>query len=148
MPDYRISHIDGGVYIFTVVTYNCLPILTTKKGRAILRSAWKDAQDRLPFTTKAVCLLPDYIHCIWSLPAGDGNFSVRWKEIKRLFTKSYLMQVGPGAQRNESRLKKGKAAIWQRRFWEHAIRDQQDLSRHNEYIHYNPVKHGLVEREL
>jgi putative transposase len=146
MLEYRRSHAAGGVYFFTVVTYNRLPILTTNEGRALLRSAWIDVQVRFPFTMTEFCLLPDHPHCIWSLLEGDADFSVRWKEIKRLFTKGYLVQVGPGAQRNESRLNRGEAAVWQSQFWEHTIRDQQDLNRHIEYLHYNTVKHGLVER--
>jgi putative transposase len=93
----------------------------------------------------AVCLLPEHLHCIWVLPEGDANFSVRWKEIKRLFTKGYLSQVGPGETRSASRLSRGEATIWQRRFWEHTIQDEDDLNRHRDYIHYNPVKHGLVQ---
>ncbi len=100
----------------------------------------------MPFKTVAVCLLPEHLHCAWTQPENDQNFSLRWKEIKRLFTKGYLENIGPGESRNASRQKRGEAAIWQRRFWEHVIRDQNDLDRHIEYIHYNPVKHGLVER--
>jgi putative transposase len=70
---------------------------------------------------------------------------MRWREIKRLFSKGYLEQIGPGEVRNESRIKQGEAAIWQRRFWEHTIRNQEDLNRHVDYIHFNPVKHGLVK---
>ena len=146
MPEYRRSYIEGGTYFFTVVTYNRLPILTTDTSRELLRSAWMDVRKRFPFTTIAVCLLPDHLHCIWSLPDGDANYSVRWIEIKRLFTKGYLAQVGPGGTRNETRMKRNEAAIWQRRFWEHTVRDQEDLNRHMDYVHYNPVKHGLVER--
>ncbi|MDR3575309.1 MAG: hypothetical protein P4L50_15725, partial [Anaerolineaceae bacterium] len=76
----------------------------------------------------------------------DCNYSVRWKEIKRCFTRQYLEQVGPGSTRNASHLKQGEAAIWQRRFWEHTILDDEDLNRHIDYIHYNPVKHGLVSK--
>jgi putative transposase len=146
MPDYRRSWIPGGTFFFTVVTFRRLPILTTPDGRGLLRSAWQDVRGRFPFTTVAVCLLPDHLHCIWTLPEGEVNFSVRWKEIKRQFTKGYLECVGPGEQRNESRLKRGEASIWQRRFWEHTIRDEADFNRHLDYIHYNPVKHGLVKR--
>ncbi len=144
MPEYRRTRIEGGVYFFTIVTYNRLPILTSPEARGLLRSAWKDVQSRFPFTTDALCLLPEHLHCIWFLPEGDANYSVRWKEIKRLFTKGYLSQVGPGELRNLSRIKRGEGAIWQRRFWEHTIRDEVDLNRHRDYIHYNPVKHGLV----
>jgi len=146
VPEYRRSYIEGGTYFFTVVTYNRLPILTTDVARVLLRSAWLDVRKRFHFTTIAVCLLPDHLHCIWSLPDGYANDSVRWKEVKRLFTKGYLAQVGPGGTRNETRMKRNEAAIWQRRFWEHTVRDQEDLNRHMDYVHYNPVKHGLVER--
>ena len=87
---------EGGTYFFTVVTYNRLPILTTAKARKLLRSAWEDVREHFPFTVDAVCLLPEHLHCIWVLPEGDANYSVRWKEIKRSFTKGYLDQVGPG----------------------------------------------------
>jgi putative transposase len=145
MPEYRRSYIEGGTYFFTVVTYNHWPILTSTEARKLLRSAWIDVCGRFPFATDAVCLLPDHIHCIWTLPDRDINYSVRWKEIKRLFTKSYLEQIGPGDIRSESRVRRGEAAIWQRRFLEHTIRDQTDLNHHLDYIHYNPVKHGLVQ---
>jgi putative transposase len=68
------------------------------------------------------------------LPEGDAAYPLRWKEIKRLFTKAYLVRVGPGEERNESRIKQGEAAVWQRRYWEHMIRDEQDLRRHEDYI--------------
>jgi putative transposase len=148
MPQYRRASIEGGTYFFTVVTYNRVPILTTDDARLLLHAAWMDVRTRFPFSTLAVCLLPDHLHCIWSLPVGDANFSVHWKEIKRLFTKSYLSQIGPGEPRNASRLKRNEAAVWQWRFWEHAIRDQEDLNRHTDYIHCNPVKHGLAKRAV
>jgi len=145
MPQYRRAEIPGGTFFFTVVTYHRKPILASDAARSLLRAAWLDVQNRFPFKTEAVCLLPNHIHCIWRLPEGDPNYSLRWKEIKRLFTKGYLEQVGPGEPRNSSRIKKGEAAIWQRRFWEHTIRDERDLNQHLDYIHYNPVKHGLVK---
>ena len=146
MPTFRRAYIEGGSYFFTVITFNRLPILTAEESRTILHDAWLDVQRRFPFRTVAVCLLPEHLHCIWSLPEGDADYPVRWKEIKRLFTKGYLARVGPGEERNESRVMKGEAAIWQRRYWEHMIRDEEDFRRHEDYIHYNPVKHGLVER--
>lgn len=78
------------------------------------------------------------------MPEGDADNSLRWREIKRLFTKDYLQYIGPGKMRNDSRRKREEAAVWQRRFWEHAIRDEVDLARHIDYIHANPVKHGLA----
>jgi putative transposase len=126
MPTFRRAFIEGGSYFFTVVTFGRLPILTTQESREILHAAWLDVQGRFPFRTTAVCLLPEHVHCIWSLPEGDAGYPVRWKEIKRLFTKSYLARVGPGETCNASRIMKGEAAIWQRRYWEHVIRDEQD----------------------
>jgi len=146
MPNYRRSLVAGGSYVFTVVAFHRLPILTTDERRSILHTAWNDVQRRFPFTTTAVCLLPEHLHCIWSLPEQDADYPLRWKEIKRLFTRSYLERAGPGEKRNQSRIHKGEAAIWQRRYWEHLIRDDADMRQHIDYIHYNPVKHGLVKR--
>jgi len=145
MPNYHRSY-EGGAYFFTAVSYHRLPIFTSDAARKILRMSWVEVCQRLPFTTVAICLLPEHLHCIWTLPPEDQNYSLRWREIKRLFTRDYLREVGPGEARNSSRQSKGEAAIWQRRFWEHTIRDQEDLNRHIDYIHYNPVKHGLVKR--
>jgi len=136
----------GSAYYFTVVTYHRTPILTGYGARNILHHAWKIISERYPFTTVAICLLPDHIHTIWMLPESDNNYSVRWKEIKRQFTQRYLAEVGPGESRSLSRQKRGEAAIWQRRFWEHVISDDEDLGRHVDYIHFNPVKHGLVKK--
>jgi putative transposase len=146
MPEYRRSFIPGGTYFFTLVTYYRAPILTAPASRNLLRVAWLNVQDRYPFTTLAVCLLPDHLHTLWRLPDGDQNYSLRWREIKRIFTQNYLESIGPGEPRSASRVKRGEAAIWQRRFWEHTLRDEEDLNRHMDYIHYNPVKHGLVGR--
>jgi len=146
MPDYRRSFVEGGYYFFTVVTYGRLPILTTTPAREILRGVWGEVRQSFPFETIAVCLIPDHLHCIWRLPEGDANYPVRWKEIKRRFTLRYIQEVGPGEERNASRQKKHEAAIWQRRYWEHTILEQEDLEMHLDYIHYNPIKHGYVTR--
>lgn len=146
MPNYRRSFIPGGTYFFTVVTHHRRPILTRDNARDILHEAWLNVQNRLPFTMEAVCLLPDHIHTIWTLPPHDEDYSMRWREIKRLFTLRYLELRERGETRNNSRERRGEAAIWQRRFWEHTIRDEEDLNKHLDYIHYNPVKHGLVNQ--
>jgi putative transposase len=145
MPNYHRTLLPGGTFFFTVVTYHRQPILTCEQSRAILHSAWENVRFRMPFVTDAICLLPDHIHCIWTLPDGDSNYSLRWGEIKKLFTKAYRQYIGPGEKQNSSRVQRGEAAIWQRRFWEHAICNLEDLHRHLDYIHYNPVKHGLVK---
>jgi len=146
MPEYRRTRIEGGTYFFTVVTYNRLPIFENELARNILHAAWENTLLRFPFETMAVCLLPDHIHCIWRLPEGDADYSIRWKEIKGLFTKGYLREIGAGEERNTSRLLRGEAGIWQQRFWEHTIEDDDDFETHLDYIHYNPVKHGYVEK--
>jgi putative transposase len=148
MPEYRRSYVEGGTYFFTVVTYQRQPILTSDPARTILRQAWSEVCERLPFETIAICLLPEHLHCIWRLPEGDADYSTRWMEIKRRFTIEYLREVGPGGERNSSRQVKREAAVWQRRFWEHTIENEEDLEIHLDYIHYNPIKHGLVERAI
>jgi len=144
MPQYRRAKIPGGTYFFTVVTFDRMKILTEDLSRDILRAAFKHARAHYPFETEAICILPDHLHCIWNLPEQDLDYSSRWRAIKSYFTREYLRSGGSQGLRNTSRMKKGEAAVWQRRYWEHAIRDDEDLSRHLDYIHYNPVKHGLV----
>ena len=146
MPEYIRSRVKGGVFFFTVVTYQRMPILTAPPARKILHDAWFDVEQRLPFETIAICLLPDHLHCIWKLPQEDDNYSVRWSEIKKLFTHRFLKEIGPGQKRNESHQKRREAAIWQRRFWEHTITNKEDLETHLDYIHYNPIKHGYVTK--
>jgi putative transposase len=127
------------------VTYDRAPILTSPQARECLRTAWQTVQERFPFIILAICLLPDHLHAIWSLPEGDINYSVRWKEIKRLFSMAYLDQVDLESEQSFSRLRRGDAPVWQRRFWEHTLRDERDYYNHLDYLHYNPVKHGLVQ---
>ena len=146
MPDYRRVIIPGGTFFFTLVTFDRKPILTTEFSRHILRQAWKQVQRSYPFIVEAICLLPEHLHCIWTLPENDGDYSLRWRAIKALFSKEYLRLGGNDRERNVSRKKRGEAAIWQRRFWEHTIRDADDFVRHFDYIHYSPVKHGLVQQ--
>jgi putative transposase len=146
MAEYRRIWEPGGTYFFTVVTFDRQPILTNPKCRAILRKAWKDVQTKHPFETIAVCLLPDHLHTIWRLPKGDSNYPMRWNEIKRRFTHEYMRQVDARCDRNESHLKRREQAIWQRRYWEHTFYDEDDLNAHIDYIHINPMKHGLVKR--
>ena len=144
MPDYRRAIVPGGTFFFTVVTFDRKPILTSAFSRQILRLAWKTVQEKHPFKCNAICLLPEHVHCIWTLPENDANYSIRWAAIKALFSKHYLLVGGIEGIRNTSRKRKGEAAIWQRRYWEHCIQDEKDFIRHFDYIHYNLVKHNLV----
>jgi putative transposase len=98
-------------------------------------------QRRHPFKTIAACVLPDHIHALWKLPEGDADFSTRWNLIKSGFSRGLDPQL-----RSASKVVKREKGIWQRRYWEHAIRDDSDFQRHVDYIHYNPVKHGYVTK--
>ncbi|MBI9048117.1 MAG: transposase [Anaerolineaceae bacterium] len=145
MPTYKRSRISGGTYFFTIVTYQRKPILVSPQAREVLRYAWKDVQKRFPFTTDAICLLPEHIHIIMTLPENDHDFSKRISEIKRLFSRRIASYIDIQKPENHSRMKRRESAVWQRRFWEHTIRDEIDLQHHMNYVHYNPVKHGLVQ---
>jgi putative transposase len=146
MPNYRRWRIPGGSFFFTVVTAGRRPILTTELGRASLREALAEIQAERPFEIFAIVLLPDHLHAIWTLPPGDDDFSSRWGAAKASFTKKYLASGGVEAPISDSRRKKRERGVWQRRFWEHFVRHEDDLKRCLDYLHYNPVKHGLVER--
>ncbi len=110
---------------------------------ALLEMCVEDVAVDCPFSIDAMVTLPDHLHCIWSLPEGDSDFSSRWKRIKTLFTRAYYGPRSDGI--STSMVRKGERGVWQRRFWEHAICDEKDFSLHCDYIHYNPVKHGLVK---
>jgi len=144
MLEYRRVFLKGGTYFITIVTYQRGELFTNPQARKFLHHAFVDVKFRFPLKMDAVCLLPDHIYVLMRLPEDDADYPMRIREIKRLFTKAYLNNIGPGAPRNESRQKKHEAAIWQRRYWEHLIRDEKDLNTHIDYIHYNQVKHGLV----
>jgi len=107
-----------------------------------LRQVFRKVKTDHPFAIDAIVILSDHLHCIWTLPQGDSDYSTRWALIKAGFSRG----LGPGDQKSESRRKRGERGIWQRRFWEHMIRDDRDYIRHVDYIHWNPVKHGWVER--
>ena len=133
MSHYRRAGSPGGCYFFTVVTYDRRRIFDDDTARACLRHAWQVVQRRRPFEIAALCLMPEHLHCIWRLPPEDADFSSRWAGIKAIFTREYLRAGGPEVNRNPSHLRSNEAAVWQRRFWEHQIRDEVDLSRHINY---------------
>jgi putative transposase len=145
MSNYRRNYVAGGTYFFTVVTQLRLPILGTDLGRACLREAFLKEQERRPFDLFAIVLLPDHLHTIWTLPPGDDNYSVRWSSIKEKFTKEYRRNGGSEGVVSHSRRKRRERGIWQRRFWEHTCRNDDDLKRYLDYLHWNPCKHGLVQ---
>lgn len=138
--DYRRAYRPGASYFFTAVTERRRPILVTYVDQ--LRDAVRATRTRYPFAIDAIVVLPDHLHTVWTLPEGDANFSLRWRELKRRFTR--VLPLSARGEPSASRARKGEQAVWQRRFWEHLIRDEQDYAAHVDYIHFNPVKHGLV----
>jgi len=121
-------------------------ILTTDLGRECLRTAIEKTRSRLAFEIVAIVLLPDHWHTVWTLPQGDANYSIRWMRIKEEFSKHWLAEGGTELKQSSSRVKHRQRGIWQKRYWEHTVRDEDDLKRCVDYIHWNPRKHGLVER--
>lgn len=145
MPNYHRYHPTSKVYFFTLVTYQRQPTLLTPECRAALRDAVNETRQRYPFSIDAWVLLPDHLHCIWTLPNPDTDFSRRWSIIKRLTTQS--LQTDPAvrtAHPTLSQSRRREGSLWQRRFWEHEIRDEKDFQHHLDYCYWNPVKHGLV----
>jgi putative transposase len=146
MPNYHRSRVAGGTYFFTVVTRSRRHFLTREPARGLLsREIHTELADN-PFDAVAFVLLPDHFHCIWTLPHGDSNYSTRIKQIKTRFTRAYLKHDRHEAPVSDARRAKKERGIWQSRFWEHTIRDDDDFKRCLDYIHWNPVKHGYVSR--
>ncbi len=112
----------------------------------LLQKIIENTRSRYPFDQIAFCILPDHLHCIWRLPPGDADFSIRWQTIKACFSIEYKNISGLEGSISESRIRKRERGVWQRRFWEHTIQDDEDLARHINYIHFNPIKHGLVNK--
>jgi putative transposase len=139
MPEYRRNRIEGGTYFFTLALADRRSDLLVKEVDA-LRASVSRTRALYPFTIDAWVVMPEHLHAVWTLPADDAYFSTRWTLIKRGFS----ARIAAGESRSASRIAKGERGIWQRRFWEHTIRDEADFRRHVDYVHFNPVKHGLV----
>jgi len=140
MSNYLRYRIPGGCYFFTV------NLLERDKSLLVdhidlLRESVRACKQKYPFHIDGWVVLPEHMHCIWTLPEGDDDFSNRWKIIKTHFSKG-LPAI---EKRSRIRMKRGERGIWQRRFWEHTIRDDRDYETHMDYLHFNPVKHGWVE---
>ncbi len=144
MSNYRRWFQQGGTYFFTVVTYSRRELFRDPDARSLLGSVMREVQRERPVTTVAIVLLYDHIHTVWQLPAGDDDFSTRWKLIKRRFTERWIARGGVEGEVTGSQAARGNRGIWQKRFWEHLIRDEEDLEAHCDYIHYNAVKHRYV----
>jgi len=143
MTAYRRFRRFGGTYFFTLVLADRrAPHLIDRIDT--LRAAYAETLRDRPVRTDAIVILPDHLHAIWTLPDGDSDFSTRWRLIKSRFVR----QTGLFGPRSASKRKKAERGLWQRRFWEHTIRDQADMALHLRYCWLNPVKHGLVTRAV
>ena len=140
MVRYRRNFVCGGTYFFTATLVNRASSALTDHV-AQLRNAFRVTRQAHPFTIDAIVVLPDHLHVVMTLPQGDADFSNRWHLIERRFTVAITKAGVPVA-----RHRNGEYALWQRRFWEHTIRDDRDLRQHIDYIHFNPLKHGLVKQ--
>jgi len=144
VPDYRRNYVAGGTYFFTCVTHCRAPILTSALGRRCLRQAIVRVRRDYPFQIVATVPLPDHWHSVWTLPAGDSRYPMRWMRIKEEFTEAWLARGGSELPQSESRKRRRQRGVWHNRYWEHTVRDDDDLKRCVDYIHWNPCKHGLL----
>lgn len=146
MPEFRRYFVAGGTYFFTLVTACRAPLFRCPPARRLLGDIIRQERQKALFTTVALVLMPDHLHTIWTLPIGDEDYPNRWRAIKARFTSEWLriggqeheIAAGYGHQR--------RRGIWQPRYMEHTIRDEEHLHNHADYLHYNPVKHGYVRR--
>lgn len=141
MPQYTRAYVPGGTFFFTVALLERKQRLLTDHVD-LLREAFRKVHQKRPFHIDAIVVLPDHLHCVWTLPPDDPDFSTRWRLIKTAFVRG----IPTGERLSPRRQRVGERGIWQRRFWEHMIRDERDFATHLDYVHYNPVKHGHVQR--
>jgi putative transposase len=140
---YRRVFVPGASYFFTLVTHERAPIFSDSAAIDLYRRAVRKVQIARPFTLDAEVILPDHVHLLCTLPDGDADYPTRVRLIKTAFTRIMHSRTADG-EASPSRTAKGERAIWQRRYWEHTIRDERDFQAHLDYIHINPVRHGLV----
>jgi putative transposase len=141
MSFYRRSFVPGGTYFFSVTLADRRSQLLVEQIDR-LRAVYASVHQKYPFETVAICILPEHLHAIWTMPADDADYSKRWNLIKGNFSRG----LPAAATRTTSKIRQREKGIWQRRFWEHQIRDEDDFQRHVDYVHFNPVKHGLVKQ--
>ena len=141
MPDYRRIRVPGGSFFFTVNLLQRYPNDLLVRHIDELREATRRTRRRWRFHIDAWVVLPDHLHTIWTLPPGDDDYANRWRTLKQHFSRA----LPATERRSPVRLARGERGIWQRRFWEHMIRDDADYAAHMDYIHFNPVKHGYAK---
>jgi putative transposase len=149
MSDYRRWFVAGGSFFFTVVVNGRRRLFDDARAVAILGKVLRDCHARWPVTVNAIVLLPDHLHTIWTMPPGDAEYPKRWGWIKKEFTKAWLTDtvdqaVPDNRERaiSSSRRRERRRGVWQPRYWEHTLKDENDFERHLDYIHWNPVKHS------
>ena len=145
MSHYRRANQAGATYFFTVVTYQRRTFLCNDDVLLALRCAIDKTRAQYPFTIDAWVILPDHMHTIWTLPPDDADFAIRWQLIKRYVTLACGAALHRPNLMTPSKIKHRESTLWQRRYWEHQIRDDEDYAKHMDYVHFNPVKHGLVQ---
>jgi putative transposase len=141
MANYRRNTVKGGRYFFTVNLTDRASCLLTE-NITLLRQSIAYVMHKHPFHIDAMVVLPDHMHAIWTLPENDADYALRWRLIKTHFSR----HIAKTEKISQSRISKGERGIWQRRYWEHTIKDDRDFANHVDYIHINPVKHGYVSR--
>ncbi len=145
MPNYRRYRVAGGSYFFTLKTERNAPLFASDANRRLLGVVFREMKKKWPVEVEAIILLPDHLHAIWTLPTGDDEYPKRWGWLKKEFTQRYLESGGVEQQRSSSRKQNRRRGVWQRRYWEHTLKDEDDFETYFDYIHWNPVKHGYVE---
>jgi putative transposase len=148
MTHYRRTTQAGATYFFTVVTYRRRAFLCNDDVLKALRDAIDKTRTQYPFTIDAWVILPDHMHAIWTLPPEDADFATRWRLIKRYLTLACGASLHEPHLMTTSKIKHRESTLWQRRYWEHLIRDDDDYAKHMDYVHFNPVKHALVNRVM
>ena len=143
---YRRAFVPGGSFFFTVVTDGRRPLLASPEAVDVLRNAFRAVREKHYFDVDAIVVLPDHLHCIWTLPPDDADFAMRWQLVKTWFTKHCNPAIRPVP--NRTGVEKHRQRVWQKRYWEHLLRDEEDFTQHLEYIHYNPVKHGYMKSPI
>jgi putative transposase len=144
MSRYKRWYVPGGTFFFTLVAYRRQHLFDDENARRCLHDAIQEIRERHPFEIVAMVLLPDHLHAIWSLPPKDVRYPMRWRRIKEEFTRRYLGSGGEESLQSAYRRRTGYRGVWQKRFWEHTCRDEADLRRCVEYVHFNPKKHKLA----
>ncbi len=140
---YRRVQLAGGSFFFTLVTHQRIPLFADREGVQLWHHAVAKVQGWMPFEVEAQVVMLDHVHMLWSLPEGDSDYPTRIRLLKSAFTRTWV-RTRAVPTRSASRIDKREQMVWQRRYWEHTIRDDADFQAHLDYIHINPVRHGLA----